>query len=623
MNSHFIESMTLHFGSKPCPKGLLAAWPQLETAIAAATKNHQWQVIQWPTGSGKTEALIVLCAMPEIARHPGALIVTKFTKEADEIADRINSKAGSKIAVAVHSKADPVTALAMTESPVVIITHEAYRSALKEACDRPDTANRLNRFHRYHQGNRSWIIIDEAFNWIDVYEVDLDDANGMCAALSVQLQSNANLDNLMAFLHRLANEHEATRSDRLLSDDGFAMLAAVDFEQLRTVIKGAPSNTIELWRNTSLYLRSNEPTDTTLRPTTFKSEYLSLLTDLDTIKRIGRCWISHRRARTRLHSSRLILDTERQCGVVLDATASIDRTYELLGNRIAILPRPQQIRSYRNVTVHSSRPHHVGKEYLAKHAATEWPAVVQQLRTKLSHQSKTLVVTQKSTKEIIADNRSCRMEWIGHWGDLDGKNEWKDCDAVLIHGLPYPDDIMPTDIFHACTGQWSHEWFEGQREYCGHTDAKSAIKYGYISRCVIQAINRVHCRTIIDDEGNCAETHVFILLPRGAVGDTILAAIQSEMHDAKIVKWNALPVDGPSLTRNERRLLAELRNFAPGNICTKTQIVERLATTDRTFERMCAKLHIGASALAQELSAIGIEFRSTRGRGREAHFIKL
>lgn len=520
----------------------------------------------------------MLCATPEVAQHPGALIITKFTDEADEIADKINTKAGSIIALAVHGKAHPMTATAMTEIPVLIITHEAYRSALRETHDRPDTANRLALFHGYHQASRSWIIIDEAFNWIDTYEVDLDDAYGMCAALSVQLPRNANLDTLSVFIRQLAIGHTANRSDKLLSDLEFAVLADVDFEQLRAAIKEAPTDTIELWRNAGLHLRSSHATGahTEIRHTTFKNEYLSLLTSLETIKRIGRCWISQRRARTRLHSSRLMLDTDRPCGVILDATASIDRTYEMLGNRVAIIPRPPHLRSYKNVTVYVSRPHPVGKEYLGKHAATQWPSLIKHLSAKLSDQSKALVITQKGTKEIIADKLPRSVTHTGHWGDLDGKNKWRDCDAVLIYGLPYPDDIMPTDAFHACTGQWSPAWFEGQREYFGHADTKTAFKYGYIARSVIQAINRVHCRTIIDDEGNCAQTSVFILLPRGEAGDTILAAIRSEMPGAHTVQWNALPEDRPTLTRNERRALSELQILLPGNICTKTQIAGRL-----------------------------------------------
>jgi hypothetical protein len=622
MKSHFIERMTRHLRSKPCPKGLVESWHQLEQAVATAAAHRQWQAIQWPTGSGKTEALTVLCATPDIAAHPGALILIKFTDEADEVARRINTIAGSPIALAAHHKA-PVTAQAMNESPVLIATHEAYRAAPRNACDNPDTSNRLDLYHRYEHNNRSWVIIDEAFDWIDAYEVDLDDTYAMCAALSVQMRRDANLDRLSAFIDELRNTRHVTKSDRLLCDQHFTLLAAIDIEQLRSAIKDVPLETIELWRNVGLYLRPSGTAsfNPSVRPTTFKNEYVALLNRLETIKRIGRCWTSQRGDRSRLHSSRLLLDTNRPCGVILDATASIDRTYDLLGDRVAIMPRPTDIRSYANVMVHVSRPHHVGKQYLAKHAATEWPTLVSQLRNRVSDQSDVLVITQKGTKEIIKSGPSCGTQVIGHWGDLDGKNNWSHCNTAVIFGLPYLDDIAPTDVFHACTGLWSNEWFAGERGYGRYADVKSAFKHWFIAKSVIQAINRVRCRTIIDDEGNCARTDVFILLPRGAVGDAVLAAIQCQMPGAKIEGLNALTANGSSITRSEKRLLSELRHAAPG-VHTKTQLIERVSITSRTFERMTAQARKTGSVLSKELVAIGAEFRCTKGRGREAYFIK-
>lgn len=623
MNSHFIEQMIRHLGSKPCPKGLVQGWRQLEQALAAAATQRQWQVIQWPTGSGKTEALTVLCATPEVTRHPGALVVTKFTNEADEIVRKINANAGSTIAVTTHQKKAPLTERAMTESPVLVITHEAYRSALREASDRPDAAVRLNLYHRYFHSDRSWIVIDEAFNWIDAYETDLDDVSAMCAALSVHLRDEVDLAQLSSWAHQLGIEQDAPRSDRLLSDEHFAMLGTIDFGRLRTAIKDIPAELIELWRNTGLLLRTSEApsSDTESKRTSFRNQYLALLNDLDAITRIGHCWISQRRSRTRIHSSRLLLDTNRSCGLILDATATIDRTYDLLGERVVIMPRPTSFRSYNKLTVHVSRPHSVGKEYLAKHGSSEWPIVAKQLSNMLSEESDVLIVTQKSTKRALVCKLRCNKQGIGHWGDLDGKNDWRHSDTVVIFGLPYPDDIAPTDAFQACTGLLSVDWFAGKREYGGHADVRAALKYGFIARSVIQAINRARCRTITDNEGNCAKTDVFILLPRGTVGDVVLASMRTEMPGANIVPWTAMRAKDPPATGTEQRLISELRGVIPG-IYVKAQMVERLSTTSRTFGRLSVKLRNPSSALARQLAAIGVEFRCTRGRGKEAHFIK-
>lgn len=623
MKSHFIESMTQLFRTRPCPKGLIEGWHQLEQAATAAAEQRKWQIIQWPTGTGKTEALTALCAAPGLERHPAALIITKFTEEASTVASQINDKAGFAIALAAHGKA-PATEQAMAESRVLVITHEAYRLALREACDRPDTATKLDLYHRYHHSTRGWIIIDEAFNWIDAYEADLDEMSAMCAALSAHIQTE-HLGKLQSLASAIRADYNTSGSDRLLSEEASNLLASIDVDHLKTVVKDTPTEAIELWRNASLHRRTDEATSshTEIKFTSFKSEYLALLGQLDAIRRIGNCWLSQRRTRIRLHSSRLLLDTTQPCGVILDATASIDHTYDLLGDRVVVLPRPEHMRTYRNVRVHISRPHHVGKEHLAKQAATEWPTIARELSSKVSINSKVLTITHKSTKPLLKHKPSCREHCIAHWYNLDGKNEWRDAEAVLLYGLPYPDDIAPTDIFHACTGQWSTEWFDGNRRYARHSDIKAAIKYGLIVRNVVQAINRARCRIIIDDQGSCDPTDVFILLPRGIVGDFIVSAMRAELPEAKLLPWAALPAHTPpSITPNERELVNELRHIARHNICTKTRVLDRLRITSRTFDRMSATLRKPGSPLAQELAAIGVAFHCTKGRGKLSYFIK-
>jgi superfamily II DNA or RNA helicase len=169
MNSRFIDRMILHWTNTlrlPCTSALIESWAIFEEAVEAAAKQRRWQVLPAPTGAGKTEALIVLLATPTINEHPGALVITKFKCEADKIARAINTSAGATIAVAAHTDAK-VKPDDMAASPVLVITHKAYANALREAED-ADIPIRLDLYHRHHQSTRGWLIIDEAFNWVDV-----------------------------------------------------------------------------------------------------------------------------------------------------------------------------------------------------------------------------------------------------------------------------------------------------------------------------------------------------------------------------------------------------------------------------------------------------------------------
>jgi len=619
MNTRFIDRMIRHWTDTlqlPCTSALVESWSLLEEAVDAAAKHRRWQVVPSPTGAGKTEALIVLLATPTITKHPGALVVTKFKCEADKIAQAINTSAGATIAIAAHTDAK-VTSSDMAASPVVVITHKAYANALREAED-AEMPIRLDLYHQHHQSVRKWLIVDEAFNWVDAYEVERDDIAAMCGPLSAQLPSDAieALKPLFALVRSIDNEQTTIRSDRLLSVEQIGMLQETDFEILDRAIRRLPTGATEVWRTTELVRRSKDS-----QRTTFKKQYLDLVEQLRTIQRIGWGWLSKRGERTRLHSSRSLLDARRMCGVILDATAGVDTRYDLLGSDVLILPRPSGIRSYANVRIHASRGHRVGKEHLATHARNDWPAIAKHLAERIKPNNRVLLITHKDVRQFIRKcDLDCEAFEVTHWGDLDGKNDWKDFDAVIVYGLPYLDDIAPTNAFLASAGSQSIDWFEGRRRHGHHADMKTAIKIGFIVRSVVQAINRVHCRKILDDQGNCAPTDVFILLPSGDLAEAVTASIQQEMPGSRLIEWHAAREIRKRLTPSECRLVTLLRN-REDRTHTKSQIIALLSITSRTYERMSVNLRKPNSALMRELSAIDVEYCKT-GLGKEACFIK-
>jgi hypothetical protein len=150
---------------------------------------------------------------------------------------------------------------------------------------------------------------------------------------------------------------------------------------------------------------------------------------------------------------------------------------------------------------------------------------------------------------------------------------------------------------------------------------KAAIKFGFIARSVVQAINRGHCRKVTDDQGNCGLTDVFILLPAGDIADALTASIQQEMPGSKLVEWHATAESGKRLTPSERRLVT-LLNGCVDRTHTKSQVIARLSITGRTYERMSVNLRKPHSALKRELAAIGFEYDCKTGPGKEACFIK-
>ncbi|TGQ88810.1 hypothetical protein EN851_25020 [Mesorhizobium sp. M8A.F.Ca.ET.208.01.1.1] len=617
----FINRMIEHWTYKlglSLSEPLVEGWLQLEQATERiADGAEQWQVVQLPTGSGKTEALKVLCSVQHPISHPHILIVTKFNDEADQIALGINELAGWAMARSVHSEA-PWPFDQLGSIPVLVITHSAYRLALKEVADSGNSP----RLDHYYAGmiGRQWVIIDEAFDWVDAHDIELGDMRSMCGDLAGLVQGSARAD--AERLHSLATaltEDTRAKADKMLGGEQFDLLARIEFGSLQEAIASLPENAFAAWDDTQE--RTDQVFGVAQTRTPFKTRYLNLMSELETIARIGFAWTTNRRGKALLHTSRSLLEVGGKHGVILDATADIDPTYSLMGTQVRVLPRPEGIRSYTNVRLHLSYGHRVGKEHLVQTAAKHWPVIWGQLSRTLTAK-RPLVCTHRDVKTVVQQFSTNSPLELAHWGNLDGKNEWGDCDAAVFFGLPYLDDIAPTHAYFAHQGPKSDDWFTSNRSFGEFADIRRSLQDGFIATSMVQAINRTRCRKPIDRAGNCDPTDVYLLLPaKGETSDLITKAIRHQMPGIDVREWET-----GATKRKARKAPAEARLLAyfeqaPEGIHLKSAVVSGLRTNTRSFERMTAELR-KPSPMAEKLAALRVRYHSTAGRGREAYFTK-
>ena len=127
---------------------------------------------------------------------------------------------------------------------------------------------------------------------------------------------------------------------------------------------------------------------------------------------------------------------------------------------------------------------------------------------------------------------------VGHWGAVDGSNHWQDCDTAVIFGLPYTPDTWAANAYFALQGVQDTAWLQSKnRPYGKHQDVREALKTGHIVSSVVQAINRIRCRKVIDAKGNCPKADVYLMLPAGKVGETILKGILESMPKVNLCEW--------------------------------------------------------------------------------------
>ena len=150
---------------------------------------------------------------------------------------------------------------------------------------------------------------------------------------------------------------------------------------------------------------------------------------------------------------------------------------------------------------------------------------------------------------------------------MDGSNEFKDYDTLVIFGLPFRDNVWGTNVFFVFQGPQGDDWHDNP-SWNGHANVRELLQQRHLAASIVQAIGRVRLRKVIDIQGRCAPTDVFIVLPTGERGSKILRYIRQELPNVSVQDC-AFEPDGPKvrLKRSglpQERLVTYMTNRNPG-----------------------------------------------------------
>jgi hypothetical protein len=267
MRNRWIEGL----GNAP-NKALEAAWADMADTFNRHIegKAKRWSVLQLPTGTGKTQGLAVYCQeLARLPKHPGVLVITRFTEEADKLVELINRLAGAGNAVARHSKIQ-VGETAIQQSPVLIVTHAAYLLAMEEIGGLTEEAQRWRRLVTWQNGERRLTIIDEALNTIEQTSVGIDEARMLQGLIpyAVEKKHAAEVKALRALtekFERLIEEQKGQQKElfekfwRGLRDTDFMPLAnAMSRVNLSATVLGREANVSRAELSKALQKRTRE-----------------------------------------------------------------------------------------------------------------------------------------------------------------------------------------------------------------------------------------------------------------------------------------------------------------------------------------------------------------------------
>lgn len=584
---------------------------------------ERWTILQPPTGSGKTQGTIVYCKM--LSRfnredHPGVLIVTRRIDDANQIAEQINKLSGkTDEAVAYHSD-NKINLDTLSSFPVLVICHRAYEQAMDAMTD--EGAKIKHTWPHFYSwrgwDNRKLVVIDEALDIVEHSQAGLDGLNQTLGVIphvmqEKHLEAVQAIKEATALLAWLDNREDKKKpvKDHMVLDKILKEGEIPDLEALRKDMR-----TIE-------YDKQQGKSDT-LERQRLMMRHDERIKNLNNIFKSWRYYASNESKPT-FNTARLLVPDDVKGAVVLDATASSDLIYKLFEQAVPIKPPPHS-RNYQNVTLHVSMGHKVGKRYMRNNAKELSEQLIAQLNEELGEDRKVFFCAHMDVEPVLMTyDEKFNDKWMtGHWGNVDGSNDYRDCDTAVIFGLPYRPDTWTANVFMALQGPQPTEWFQDStsREFGGYLDIRKALKHGQITTSIIQAINRIRCRKVIDDQGNCPEADVYMLLPKNELADDILEGVEKLMPGIKIRDWNYDSTSKRKIRRSnhEPALIKYFETMDIGRIAS-SGLKNFLGIPDTTFERLVAKMKDKTTELYNSMKELKVIYRPS-GKGQRSYLIK-
>lgn len=604
---------------------------QLATVEAASGVQSPWRILQPPTGTGKTQGACVYAAMQVCLNHGaegtqlkpvGIIIVTRLKEDADTIRKTINTLAGRDVAVVHHSDsyAKPEQLYA---SDVVVITHAAFIKAKRDTKGRDWKA--WDRLVSWRGGERHLTIIDEALaNVVDESHATTENLGFVISLIPPELRSAfpqqvGVLEQVHRVLVAFADPDDHASPMSMIWGEGGAPVDA-DFAPFISAMATLPYDQI-------VYARSNTKDRTQL------AERVA-----DTITTVQTCleqfaYYSRSGDWHSINTASLAVPLDAPGPVVMDATARANFLWDLFGERHRLIPVPSHARDYSSVTLHVARGGGVGKNTMIEKLNERLPRIKKGLEEAIGPERSVFLCVHKDVEAVITKkSKNGGDSWIeklpfkqcsiGHWGAVDGRNTWQDYDTAVILGLPYLPQTWATNMFCALQGAQDDEWLQSP-EWKQYKNVRQVMEQRQMSVSVIQAVNRIRCRKVVDADGRCPPADIFIVLPKDAFGDAVLDDIKTDMPGIKVTDW-AFALDAPKdkkprIGSSHARLISYMEKQVPGPVSlTVIQRDIQLPSLKKLRETLNNSEHPATRALRERK----VSYLPGVGRGSKSYLVK-
>src|SRR5262249_27105716 len=155
--------------------------------------------------------------------------------------------------------------------------------------------------------------------------------------------------------------------------------------------------------------------------------------------------------------------------------------------------------------------------------------------------------------------------------------------------------IWSANVFMAIQGLQTNAWLnnEGDRPFKNYRDIRKALEIGRLVVEIVQAINRIRSRKVVDGDGNCDPVDVFIMLPNDETGRSIVEGIKTEMPGINVMDWDYAKqstVKKKVRRSNFEEALAALAQVMPSGRMSATDVRNFLKMSRATWITLAEQL---------------------------------
>ena len=536
-------------------------------------------VIPAQTGTGKT--LFTKFYLSHLLAYTDkpALMVVREKVTAQETANDINKKAKKLasnhrgIAIASYQgrihvggkdvegtninnpKAQNAQILIVTHAQLILAAEDAWRSENGKF-------SRMDLLYRHIGGDRNLIIIDEEIQLANTHSLSVEKLVYLerrledLSSSSYNEKHNINTPSFMeerqkiGYVKRTLNSFENSKKD----EKSWVKLRN-EFKKTKTICntkKLAEKLKPVYWDRIMLMGRGNNK----FLKDEINEIVQSTLSACDVFTRTWSFWDENER---QAKMCNLMMTTGLSTGaVILDATSTVNSSYELLKEESGLIDCEivpvKQVKNYSNGSLRVAFTKYSGKGYEESqyNGGVPTPADVTNRSQSILNSilkeddgmdttdKKILIVTHKTYEDSVKKKikksgllKKYKEIDVSHWGVLDGKNDWSDFDEIFITSLPYLPENHIVDMLMTLIGPdaayYSEEKVQQIKRELWITTSVSRV---------IQAINRIGFRRIIDCEGNVKPCKAFVVLPRSDLGNEAMGLLTQSLDGIQVVDWD-------------------------------------------------------------------------------------